>query len=127
MAELFPEHKERLLDMVDRLVDLMHFVRGNKKFFMNLGIDKEEADGILYYHNDLNGSYSIKKVLPIFSNLKYDGMPIKNGTEALVAYANFPYMDEKTFKQTYQELLEYCKQDTWAMVEILEALRKHVL
>ncbi len=31
MAELFPEHKERLLDMVDRLVDLMHFVRGNKK------------------------------------------------------------------------------------------------
>ena len=127
MAELFPEHKERLLDMVDRLVDLMHFVRGNKKFFINLGIDKDEADGILYYHNDLNGSYSIKKVLPIFSNLKYDGMPIKNGTEALVAYANFPYMDEKTFKQKYQELLEYCKQDTWAMVEILEALRKQVL
>ena len=26
----------------------------------------------------------------------------------------------------YQELIEYCKQDTWAMVEILGALRKTV-
>jgi len=33
-------------------------------------------------------------------------------------------MDKKTFEKTYQSLYEYCKQDTWAMVEILDALRK---
>jgi hypothetical protein len=126
MAKLFPEHQERLLDMVDRLVDLMDFVKGNKKFFINLGFDQEQSDGFCYYHNDLNGSFSIKKVLPVFSHLKYDGMPIGNGTDALVAYANFPYMEKKEFDKTYQDLLEYCKQDTWAMVEILEALRKQV-
>lgn len=126
MAKLFPEHQERLLDMVDRLVDLMDFVKGNKKFFKNLGFDDQQADGFCYYHNDLNGSFSIKKVLPVFSHLKYDGMPIGNGTDALVAYANFPFMDKKEFEQTYQDLLEYCKQDTWAMVEILDALRKQV-
>lgn len=126
MAKLFPEHANRLLNMVDRLVDLMDFVKGNKKFFKNLGFDETEADGFCYYHNDLNGSFSIKKVLPVFSHLKYDGMPIGNGTDALVAYANFPYMDKKQFDQVYQDLLEYCKQDTWAMVEILEALRKEV-
>ena len=65
-----------------------------------------------------------KKVLPVFSHLKYDGMPIANGTEALVAYANFPYMNKEEFDIIYQDLLQYCKQDTWAMVEILEALRK---
>jgi hypothetical protein len=51
-------------------------------------------------------------------------MGISNGTEALVAYARFPLMDQKTFEKKYEELKEYCKQDTWAMVEILNALRK---
>lgn len=124
MAKIFPEYRERLLDMVDRLFDLMYLLRGNSKLFKTLGFDEEEGKVINYYHDDLNGSFSIKKVLPIFSNLTYKGMPIGNGTEALVAYAKFPLMDKLTFNKTYQDLLEYCKQDTWAMVEILEALRK---
>ena len=126
MAEIFPEHKERLLDMVDRLVDLMYFLRGNAKFFKALGYQKEDIGLMAYYHDDLNGSYSIKKVLPIFTNLSYSTLDIKNGNEALIAYANFPQMDELTFKMTYQHLYEYCKQDTWAMVEILNALRNEV-
>lgn len=126
MAQLFPEHENRLLNMVDRLVDLMDFVKGNKKFFSSLGFDKDESEGLVYYHNDLNGSYSIKKVLPVFSQLNYENLPIANGTEALVAYANFPYMDQNEFAIVYQDLLEYCKQDTWAMVEILEALRNEI-
>lgn len=124
MAELYPEYRLVLLDMVDRLFDLMHIIKGNTKLYEALGYDKSEAEGINYYHNDLNGSYSIKKVLPIFSNLTYKGMRIANGTQALVAYARFPLMDQKTFKETYTDLLEYCKQDTWAMVEILNELRK---
>jgi len=51
-------------------------------------------------------------------------MEIANGTDALVAYARFPMMDPSTFESTYLSLKEYCKQDTWAMVEILDALRK---
>ncbi len=124
MANIFPKYRERLLDMVDRLFDLMHLLRGNKKLFTALGFSEDEGKLINYYHNDLNGSFSIKKVLPLFSHLTYKGMPIANGTQALVAYAKFPLMDEKTFQQTYDDLLEYCKQDTWAMVEILDQLRK---
>lgn len=126
MAILFPEYKDRLEDMILRLVDLMHFLKGNKKFYEALGVDEDDVSGITYYHENLNGSYSIKKVLPVFTNLKYDDLSIKNGNEALIAYANFPYMDEKIFDKTYKELYEYCKQDTWAMVEILDALRKLV-
>lgn len=123
MAELFPEHRARLYDMIDRLFDLMHLLKGNQRLYKYLGYDEEEAKGINYYHNKLNGSYSIKKVLPVFSPLTYDNLGIKNGTEALVCYARFPIMDEKTFQEKYQELYEYCKQDTWAMVEILNQLR----
>ena len=124
MAELFPEHRARLYDMIDRLFDLMHLLKGNQRLYKYLGYDEEEAKGINYYHNKLNGSYSIKKVLPVFSPLTYDELGIKNGTEALVCYARFPIMDEKTFQTKYQELYEYCKQDTWAMVEILNQLRQ---
>lgn len=124
MAELFPEHRARLYDMIDRLFDLMHLLKGNQRLYKYLGYDEEEAKGINYYHNKLNGSYSIKKVLPVFSPLTYDELGIKNGTEALVCYARFPIMDEKTFQVKYQELYEYCKQDTWAMVEILNQLRQ---
>ena len=124
MAHIYPEYRERLLDLIDRLFDLMYLLRGNKKLFASLGFPEEEGKLINFYHNDLNGSFSIKKVLPLFSHLTYQGMPIANGTQALVAYAKFPMMQEDVFKKTYQDLLEYCKQDTWAMVEILDALRK---
>lgn len=125
LAVIFPEYQERLLDIADRLVDLMYFLRGNKKLFSALGFDDDK--GLFnFYDNRLNGSFSIKKVLPIFSHLSYQGMAVANGTEALVTYAKFPSMDEVTFKQTYHDLLEYCKQDTWAMVEILDKLRKFV-
>ena len=124
MAIIYPEYSERLLDMVDRLFDLMHLLKGNQKLYVPLGFDEELAKTINYYHNDLNGSFSIKKVLPVFSDLSYKDLGIANGTDALVAYARFPFMDETTFNQTYKELLEYCKQDTWAMVKILDELRK---
>jgi hypothetical protein len=51
-------------------------------------------------------------------------MPIGNGSEALVTYSQFPNMDPKTFERNYKDLINYCKQDTWAMVEILNELRK---
>lgn len=123
MAETFPEFRERLLDIVDRLFDLMHLVRSNQKLYTALGFAEDESKTINFYHNQLNGSFSIKKVLPLFSNLDYKHMGIANGTDALVTYARFPLMDTETFHQKYKELLEYCKQDTWAMVEILSQLR----
>lgn len=124
LAKLFPEYEESLLDIADRLFDLMDIVKGNTKLYQALGYDENEAKKFNFYHDDLNGSYSIKKVLPIFSNLTYKGMPIGNGSEALVTYAQFPKMDKTSFDKNYLDLVNYCKQDTWAMVEILNELRR---
>ena len=74
----------------------------------------------------MTGSFSIKKILPLFSNLTYKGMEIGNGVEALVTYAKFSKMDKIEYEYKYQKLVEYCRQDTWAMVEILKGLRKSV-
>ncbi|MCF7926454.1 MAG: DUF2779 domain-containing protein [Candidatus Izimaplasma sp.] len=123
-AELFPTYKTELLNLNERLFDLMYLIKTNTKFYQNIGYNKERAKTINYYHEALHGSYSIKKVLPIFSELSYDGMTVGNGMEAVYAYAGYIQLNSAELKETQVALKNYCKQDTWAMVEILNNLRK---
>ena len=51
-------------------------------------------------------------------------MEIANGVQALVTYAKFPGMTKQEYDYKYQKLVEYCQQDTWAMVEILWGLKE---
>lgn len=124
LAAIYPEYGERLLAFNERLFDLMHVIKTNTNLFKALGYDDERAKTVNYYHEDLSGSYSIKKVLPIFSDLTYQGMEVGNGMEAVYAYAGYKKLNEAELKQTLKALTLYCQQDTWAMVEILDSLRK---
>lgn len=127
LAKIFPAYSRKLLNLVDRTFDLRDILKGNSKLFGALGFEEELIFN--FYHKDLHGSYSIKKVLPVLSDLTYKGLPIGNGTDALVTYAKFPQIKEKNlddYHQKYRDLLAYCKQDTWAMVIILNELRKYV-
>lgn len=53
-------------------------------------------------------------------------MVVKNGTEAIVTYGSLPYLTKKEYDEKYLALRVYCRQDTWAMVEILRGLREAV-
>jgi hypothetical protein len=123
---IFPQYKNQLEKMSNMLFDLMYLIKTNSKFYEELGYEEEDAKLFNYYHPNLNGSFSIKKVLPLFSSLNYTDLDIGNGVEALVTYACFNKMTEAEYNKNYNDLLEYCKQDTWAMVEILNGLRKLV-
>ena len=96
------------------------------KFAKELGYDEVDAKKVNFYDLHLSGSYSIKKTLPVFSDLKYDDLDVKNGTQALVTYAMFSNMTKEEHDFKYNSLLEYCKQDTWAMVVILDKIRKMI-
>lgn len=126
LASIFPQYKMPLMKLYDRGFDLLWIVNTNTEIYKSLGYSEEDAKLFNYYHPDLSGSYSIKKTLPIFSNLSYENLDIKNGTEAIVIYANYNKMSKEEFKIKYNSLIDYCKQDTWAMVEILNALRNLV-
>ena len=124
LANIFPKYKKDLMKLYDRGFDLIWLVSTNKKIYMDLGFDEKRASRINYYNNKLSGSYSIKKTLPVFSDLSYDNLEVKNGTEAIVVYANYNNFTKEEYNIKYQGLIDYCKQDTWAMVVILDALRK---
>lgn len=122
LTVIFPQYKEKL-DFINNMVfDLLDIVKTNKKIFMDLGFSEKESSLFNYYHTALDGSFSIKKVLPLFSNLNYKDLNISNGVEALVTYSKFDKMEKQEYINAYNSLVEYCKQDTWAMVEILRGL-----
>ena len=109
LIEQFPEYKTLLQSIVLRLKDLM--MPFQKKW---------------YYTPEMKGSYSIKNVLPaLVSDLRYDNLNIKEGE---MASSTFLSMANNTFKadesNIRDDLKEYCRLDTYAMVRILEKLIK---
>lgn len=126
LGEIFPMYKTELNKMREMIFDLLYIVKTKSSLYEELGYDSEEAKMFNYYDAKMSGSFSIKKVLPLFSDLTYKGMEIGNGMDALVTYASFPKLDKADYKHKYEKMIEYCKQDTWAMVEILHGLINHV-
>ncbi len=76
----------------------------------------------------MNGSYSIKYVLPAlvpeFEQSYKELEGVQNGSQAMNAFAKLSSLDENEKQKLRNSLLEYCKLDTLAMVKILERLRE---
>ena len=112
LAERFPKQRARIDAVVGRLQDLMTpFAKG------------------WYVHPAFEGSISIKSVLPaLIPGMTYVGMDVADGGAAQRAYGEF--LDPKSSIERREEirgqLLQYCGQDTLAMVRVLEFLRAQV-
>ena len=114
MAELFPDLAEHLLNIHDNIKDLM------------IPFQKQH-----YYCEELQGSYSIKYVLPALCSedpeLDYHALEgIHNGSEAMNAFADLPNHTPEEIAQIRKNLLAYCRLDTLAMVKVLEKLEEMV-
>ena len=109
LADVLPSRSKGLLDLVPRLWDLCDVIRKN------------------FYHPEFRGSFSIKKVLPVLvPQLSYDSMEVGDGMAAVWAYYRLVSNALPNAKRhaLRVSLLEYCKLDTLAMVEVYEALRR---
>lgn len=110
LAEEFPDLERPLLALNERVFDLLPITQ---KYF---------------YHPDMRGSWSIKKVLPcLVPELKYSDLgDVQDGTQAQQSYLDI-IGDKRSADgkaKLTQDLRDYCKLDTLAMVEIFKALTK---
>ncbi len=125
LADMFPIYAQELNQLIDRAYDLKDIIKNNKTISKSLGLGEDVTFN--FYDKRQHGSFSIKKILPIFSELSYQGMNVSNGNDALVGYALLPKLkreNQREYDTLYHDMLQYCKQDTWAMVLILNELRQ---
>ena len=112
LSRLYPELSQKLNSLKNRMIDLEAIIRKN------------------YYHPDFHGSTSIKNTLPVLvSGLSYDELEIAEGDSAMAAFAYLAlgrYKDAKEVESTKRDLLDYCKQDTLAMVRLQEQLVEYI-
>ena len=112
IAKLYPDLREHLLCIHNNLEDLM--------------IPFSNRD---YYTKNMEGSYSIKKVLPALfptdPSLNYHNLEeIHNGSEAMDAYSNMGQLSLEEQQILRKNLLKYCELDTYAMVKIYKKLKE---
>lgn len=107
LAEAVPCHREELLSLAERTVDLLPVAKAH------------------YYHRDQRGSFSIKAVLPtLLPDLAYGDLAIADGGDAQLAYveATDPGCSGERRDELAAGLVAYCERDTLAMVEIYREL-----
>ena len=103
-----PEFSGRIKEIQRRLWDLLPVVRNH------------------VYHPAFAGSYSLKSVLPaLVPEMTYAGMPVANGQDAGLAWESLVHggLDQFEREKTQTALLDYCGQDTLAMVKLLGKLK----
>ncbi len=112
LAELFPDLKDHLLDIRNNMKDIMDpFKAGD------------------YYSEAMQGSYSIKYVLPaLYPNdpeLDYHNLDeVHNGSEASAAFLSLARKTPEEISSIRANLLKYCGLDTYAMVKVLQKLKE---
>lgn len=111
LASFFPDLKEAIDGIVDRLQDLLKITTG------------------YIYQADFHGSFSLKSVAPaLVPSLSYadlDGVSEGLGASAgFLSIADGSLEDNREREALRQGLLEYCKLDTLALVEVHQVLRE---
>ena len=105
LQEAFPKEKW-LHTLIDRMDDLIIPFRN-----------------FWYYDPAQHGSCSIKDVLPALTGRSYSHLEVSKGDEAARKFLAMTYKGEKKDKAALRKaLLEYCKQDTKGMIDILKVL-----
>ena len=112
LLKVYPSYEPGIRAIVDRLFDLEKMVRKHVVHPMCLG------------------SSSLKAVLPAFvPSLTYDDITVQEGASASAAYeciATGALDDDHTAREkTLNDLKEYCKRDTLAMVRLHQSLLLH--
>jgi hypothetical protein len=108
LAALLPEFAGRIERIQTRLWDLLPIVRNH------------------VYHPAFAGSFSLKAVLPaLVPEMTYEGMEVANGQDAGLAWESLVRggLDCDERDRIRKALLDYCGQDTLAMVRLLNILR----
>lgn len=125
LMDLFDDLKDQLEVIYNNIFDLENVIHASESTYKqyNPSYSLSGKPKFNFYDKNLHASFSIKKLLPIFTDLTYKDLDVQNGTEAILVYGMLPQLTDEEYKNKYQALRVYCRQDTWSMVKILQGLK----
>jgi len=106
LARLFPEYREGLLHINERMEDLqLPFTLG------------------AVYHTAMRGQWSLKSIMNIFDDAAYKELDINQGMEAVFQWRHLDASDESIdLKKIEEDLKAYCGMDSYAMTVVYQWL-----
>lgn len=111
LAQQFPQYQTQLDALCDRMVDLsLPFSTGN------------------IYDSRMEGFYSLKKLVDVFSEYSYTDLDISYGLDAVRAWRMLDNLEDEDSEAIKKALYTYCAMDTYAEVivfhKIIELLER---
>ena len=108
LSKQFPEYVKELEAIKERFWDQLNIFRKH------------------YTDYRFKGTNGLKSVLPVVvPGMGYSSLDVQEGSQAQLVWEQMiSEKDEKKKEKLIQHLLEYCRLDTLAMVEIHQILRK---
>ena len=105
LASQFPQYAKDLEQIWERMVDLsLPFSTGS------------------VYDVRMQGLYSLKVLVPIFSSYNYQDLAISHGMDAVAQWRLYGKSEGSEKAKIYDELMQYCSMDTYAEFIIYHAL-----
>lgn len=105
LAQQFPSYAEELDAICERMVDLsLPFSTGN------------------IYDNQMDGYFSLKKLVSIFSEYRYEDLDIGHGMDAVMAWRQLKDASDEEKAIIRKQLLEYCALDTFGEVLVFHKI-----
>ncbi|MGQ0703588.1 MAG: DUF2779 domain-containing protein [Gemmatimonadales bacterium] len=114
LQKLLPDLAPALEELIEKFVDLLQIVRNT------------------VYHPEFGGKFGLKHVItPLVPEVSYSDLVIVDGRVASVEIARLLFVAHRIpaaeRERVRNDLLEYCKRDTWATVRLVGRLRELVL
>lgn len=111
LAQHFPELKKELNAVLGKMIDL--------------AVPFQHS---WYYNAAMKGSMSLKNIFPALCNdSTFEGLPVNSGVQAMYAFQDL--VNEKDLvkiAEVKEQLIEYCKTDTFSMYRIVEELKNKI-
>ncbi len=109
LTSVFPQYEQGINAVIERLFDLLPVMRDH------------------FYHPDMGGSWSIKRILPVLApDLDYGSLgSVQDGSAAQLAFSHLLFQNspEEDRRRIIKDMLRYCQMDTEAMVRIVRYFR----
>lgn len=107
LAQQFPQYEAALRQVWERMIDLsLPFSTGN------------------IYDIRMAGYYSLKKIVSIYSDYRYEDFDITHGLEAVVRWRELADADDALQQKIREELGAYCGMDTYAEYLVFHAIEE---